>query len=309
MRLLPRRTHRPRRMAAAAGLLLPLLLAGCGLPLERDGIGARPRPGMRLRVVTTVLPLTAFTHTLAGDCADVRSLVPPGRDPHAVQPTPTDLTRLRQADLLILNGLGLEPYAAPLLRAAANPRLQVVVTAHDLTPTPPSDPHIWLDPRLAARQVEKIAAALSRAEPSCRPGIERRAAALVGQLRQLDRMAARRLAPHAGREFITFHEIAGPFAARYRLHAAAAVHHPADTPTTADLERVAAIVRRTRLRALFDEPQAGQQAFGDLARQLGVRVLEFDPIETGPLNADRRPGYVLERMRRNVDHLLIAFRP
>jgi zinc/manganese transport system substrate-binding protein len=104
--------------------LLPaaLLLAGCGA-VHRLAGGA---PGGRLQVVTTFLPITIFTRAVAGDCAEVTPLMPTNIGPHDFQATPDQLMRLRHADVLVKNGLGLEVFLDKLIANADNPRLRLI---------------------------------------------------------------------------------------------------------------------------------------------------------------------------------------
>jgi zinc/manganese transport system substrate-binding protein len=82
---------------------------------------------------------------------------------------------------------------------------------------------------------------------------------------------------------------------------------PEINPTPADLARVSEIVARTDLRALLSEPQEGNRSFNALARDLGVRVSIFDPLETGSEEDARDPSTYLRVMRSNVQELRQAF--
>jgi zinc transport system substrate-binding protein len=66
-------------------------------------------------------------------------------------------------------------------------------------------------------------------------------------------------------------------------------------------------VRVSQLKALLSEPQQGQRSFNSLARDLGVTISEFDPLETGSEAASRDPDTYVAVMRRNVADLIRAF--
>ncbi len=127
---------RPRWWGPGLAALL-LVLAGCAAPGGGESAGGNPGatalPGGggaagggrdRLRVVTTVLPVTLFTRAVAGDCATVTPLIPASGDAHHYQARPGDLLALRQARVLVSNGLGVEGFLDGLLASAATPRLQ-----------------------------------------------------------------------------------------------------------------------------------------------------------------------------------------
>jgi len=262
------------------------LLGACG---ARDDRTAAPPAGSgRLRVVTTILPITLFTRAVAGDCAEVTPLIPPGSSAHAFQARPADLLALRRARVLVVNGLGMETFLARLIGSAENRNLLVIDASRGLTPirlaaaeghaghdhggghgeaanqrepippdaatpasTAPVNPHVWLDPQRAARQVETIRDGLIQADPGCAPQFRRRAAEFLGRLQQLDREIASQLAPYRGRSFVAFHDVAPYFAQRYGLRAAFLVDVPEVNPSPRDVRRVADLVRDSQLRALL----------------------------------------------------------
>lgn len=301
---------------------LPALLLSCGVPSPK--LGRTPPPSTQgLPVIATFLPITLLTRAVAGDCADVTTLVPPRLGPHDFQASPGDLMALRRARVLVKNGLGMEAFLDPLIAAADNPNLLVIDSSHGvatLAKEPDSDgdhghrlghgsanPHIWLDPLRAARQVETIRAGLVKADPGCAEGYRQRAASTTAHLRQLHSSFASQLRPYRGKTFVAFHDVAPYFAARYGLKAAYLVDVPELNPTPADLERVAAEVKRSDLQALLSEPQQGERSFNALAKDLGVRISVFNPLETGSEEEANDPGTYTRVMRRNVANLIQAF--
>ena len=317
--------------AALASALVALLGACAGPGPGTDGGGAK---GARLRVVTTFLPITLFTKAVAGDCALVESLLPSGVGPHDFQARPADLARLQRARVLVKNGLGLETFLDKLIASVDNPQLQVIDTSKAVTTLANLDnknldnrntvnkdqnPHIWLDPLRAAQQVEAIRDGLIAVDPSCKAGYTRNAAALGAKLRSLNGELASQLAPYAGKSFVAFHDFAPYFAQRYRLKANFLVDLPEANPSPADLQRVAKLVGASELKALLSEPQEGSSSFNALVKDLGISVIIFDPIESGPITSSEMatplrtslPGteanYYFQTMRRNGKNLILAF--
>jgi zinc transport system substrate-binding protein len=278
------------------------------------------RRSSQLRVVTTFFPITAFTRAVAGDCATVEPLLPANVSPHDFQSSPADLVRVREADVLVKNGLGLESFLDKLIANAENPRLKVIDTSVGVKTLADDggdhvhndghghgavNPHIWLDPLRAIQQVETIRKGLSAAHPVCRQTFEANAADLTAQLRSLDQDLASRLRPYAGKSFVTFHDFAPYFAERYGLKVDFLVEVPEENPTPADLQRVSKRVKASELRTLLSEPQEGSRSFNALASDLGVKLSLFDPLETGPSTATGSPSptmaeHYLVTMRRNV---------
>lgn len=314
-------------MARLGAFSLALALAACGAP--------RPEPpdataGKAFKVVTTFLPITLFTRAVAGDCATVTALIPPSTGPHDFQAKPGDLAALRQARVLVKNGLEMEGFLDKLVASAGNSKLAVIDSSRGITTidSPEEEaehghehgedevhghahgavnPHIWLDPLRAVQQVETIRNGLIKADPSCAEGYKRNAAAYITQLRQLNSEIAGKLKPYSGKTFIAFHDFAPYFADRYGLKAEFLVDVPEINPTPADLQRVAVAVKSSQLKALLSEPQEGQRSFNALAKDLGVKISVFDPLETGSLESSKNPGTYLQIMRRNTADLIQAF--
>ena len=327
--------HPPWRRAGLIALLV--VLVGCGAPRGGDQQGGKPGatalpngaadpgPGRdRLRVVTTVLPVTLFTRAVAGDCATVTPLITAGGSPHDVQARPGDLLALRQAKVLVMNGLGIEGFLDGLLANTDNPQLLKIDSSRGVatigtgasTPAAPDghahgqtgvNPHIWLDPQRALQQVATIRDGLVGADPGCADGYRRNAEAFSRKLRDLDAEIAAQLKPYQERTFVTFHDVAPYFAERYKIKASFLVAMPEINPSPADLQRVTAEVKRGRLRALLGEPRGDNRPFQALARDLGVSIAVFDPIETAREQEARDPATYLQVMRRNVTNLRQAF--
>jgi zinc/manganese transport system substrate-binding protein len=171
------------------------------------------------------------------------------------------------------------------------------------------NPHIWLDPLRAVQQVEAIRDGLVKADPSCAEGYRRNAAVYTAELKKLNSEIAAQLQPYRGKTFVAFHDFAPYFAQRYGLKAEYLVDVPEINPSPADLRRVASEVKLSQLQALVSEPQEGERSFNALARDLGVNVVVFDPLETASEAASRDPASYLTVMRRNAADLRKAFSP
>lgn len=292
-------------MAAGLAVVITLSLLACEARSRRPDAGDAPQT--RLLVMTTAAPVTLFTRAVAGPCATVMTLLPAGVDPHGFQARPADLLRLRRARVLVSNGLGLEPFLAPLVAAADNPDLKLVDSGRGLAlPEAPANPHAWLDPERARRQVEAIGEALAAADPACAAGYRQRASAYGARLRALDREIASRLARVRGRSFVTSHAFATYYAHRYGLVAIALQPTPEQEPAPADLQRVAAAVRQGRLRAVLLPPGEPSRTLEALARDLGVGVRPFDTLELLNEAQLRDPESYATLQRRNTGQLLEA---
>ncbi len=304
--------------------LVALLLGGCA-PTETADPEAPTEPvaTSQFTVVTTFLPLTAFTKAVVGDRATVRQLVPPNVDPHDFQARPEDVQTVAQAAVLVKNGLDLETFLQPLIENAENPNLKVIDSStgvatiaydkdadhdhHDHDHAHGEfDPHIWLDPLRAIQQVENIRDGLSAKDPEGAALYAANAAAFIEELRALDAEARAKLSPFTGKTFVVYHDFAAYFAERYDLKTEFLVGIPEASPAPADVQRVMAAVQASQLKTLLTEP-GQEQVFAGLAKDMGVQVSVFDPLETAPSEADLTPEYFLATMQQNIRNLATAF--
>ena len=275
------------------------------------------------KVLTTFMPITLFTKAVAGNCAEVQALIPANSGPHDFQAKPADLIALRQAKLLVKNGLGMENFLTKLINSAGNKDLLVIDSSRGITTldSPEEEghseqdhsdhgevnPHIWLDPLRAINQVENIRDGLVKADPSCAASYRSNAATYVAKLKTLNAEITNQLNPYQGKTFVAFHDFAPYFADRYKLKADFLVDVPELNPSPADLLRVAADVKRSQLKALLSEPQEGERSFNALAKDLGVKISVFDPMETGSVQAFQNPATYFKVTRSNVADLIKAF--
>lgn len=312
-----------------ASVPLLLLAVACGSGSQQAAAppdqGAGQQPRTKLKVVTTVLPINLFTQAVAGDCATVIPLLPAGADTHAFQARPQDVATLGKAQVMVINGLGLEAFIEPLLKSADNPDLITIDSSQGITPLKlednPSadhghdhghshshghseaegavDPHIWLDPQLAAQQVKTIRDGLIQADPGCADGYRERAQSYLSQLKQLDDDLANQLAPFRGRTVVSYHEALGYFVRRYDLKAEALVTLPSDQPTPADVQRVSAALKQANVNGVLTEPGGGSSALQALANDLDLSLSVFDPMELVPAEQQRIPSLYINVMQSN----------
>lgn len=284
------------RLALAAGLVI----SGC----------QPAAPPAKPLVVATIYPLWEFARQVAGDRADVVSLVPAGVEPHDWEPAPRDVSQVRRAAVFVHTGTNLDGWAEKLL-ADLTGRRGVVVNARGglslLTVGGATDPHVWLDPTLARAQVMAIAGALEQADPAGRATYAENAKAFVVRLDALDLAFAAGLADCARREVVTSHAAFAYLARRYRLTQVPVMGvSPEAEPSPADLAAIVRTAQRLKVTHVFYETLVSPRLAETLSREIGATPLPLDPIEgVSPAEAAAGTGY-LELMRANLANLRIA---
>jgi zinc transport system substrate-binding protein len=250
--------------------------------------------------VTSFYPLYDFSSHVAGDRAEVSSLVPPGVEPHDWEPTLGDVNRARSADMLVINGADFESWAGGIGAK------RIVNTSEGIELGDAADPHIWLDPVLARKQVESIRAALALVDPENASYYNENAAAYAAELDGLDIHIRSELAACEKSDFIAFHDSFGRFAERYglRQHAIQGVS-PEGEVLPQRIEEVITLARQMGISVVYSEDLVDGRLAQVIAGEIpGGRVLVLSPIE----GIDKQElagagiGYI-EKMKENVASL------
>ena len=260
-------------------------------------------PTDRIPVVASFYPLFEFTARVGGDRVAVRNLVPAGVESHDYEPTPRDIIATTNARVLIYNGAGFEPWVQRLLpqlperviRVSATSGLPLV-TATSGGDRGRTDPHVWLDPVLAQRQVGLILAGLIQADPTGRATYVANAAAFQARLSVLHERIGKTLAPCRTRVVVTTHTAFSYFAARYGLtQIPLGGLEPREEPSPAKMREILRLVRRHHVQVIYYETLVSPRVAAAIAREVGARILVLNPLE----------GLAPEEQRRGRDYVSI----
>jgi zinc transport system substrate-binding protein len=265
------------------GLVLLIAAVG-GLVL----MGRRPTAdSQRLRVVTSFYPLYFFASEIGGDRAEVLNITPAGAEPHDYEPTAQDIADIERANLIVLNGGGLEAWGDKI-KQVIDPRKTLVVTVGDGLATAQVeedgetvvDPHVWLSPVLASQMVDKIAISLMQSDPANAVYYEGNAAALKVKLADLDTAYRAGLAQCAKKDFITSHAAFGYIASSYALRQVPISGLSPDAePSAKQLIEVAQFARQNDVKYIFFEELVSPKLSQTIATEVGAQTLVLDPLE------------------------------
>lgn len=297
-----------------------------------------------LRVVVSIHPYADLARQIAGDAAEVTTLLPAGASPHAYDPSPSQATALARADVVVMNG-GIDAWLERLVDATApNAAHLVILEAIAFTPvemhehqdgeetvehTEPQDahgdeqaeghddasaegsdlffvnPHVWLDPTLAARAVTAMAETFASVAPTRAATFRANAEALVTELIALDAELAALLAPAAGAPFVPFHDAWPYFAQRYGLEIVVSLEpFPGREPSPRYVADAVALVRAAGALAVFGERQLNPRPAEVVAESAGVGLVILDPIGGAP-----GPERYQDLMRENARKIVEALAP
>lgn len=318
---------RPNLQGLLIALLLPVLAAtGCN---QSNSAPVSPKAesspqSQKLKVVATFLPMYWFTKAVALDLAKVEVLVPPGTEVHEYQATPKDVQALAQADVLVKNGFGLEEFLDNTVKNAQNTKLKQIEASNGIKPLQEispvvkraekadadekhdevANPHVWLDPVLAIKQVENIRDGLIAADRANKASYQANAIAYIQQLQEIDRQFKQSLQRYPNCTFVTFHDAYPYLAQRYQLKQVAVVEIPEDQLSPTDIQKTIAAVKKYKVKALFGEPGVDNKLLKSLSQDLSLTLHTLDSLEIGPLD----PQHYFTAMKTNLQTLESACR-
>jgi zinc/manganese transport system substrate-binding protein len=308
--------------AAVAATALFALAACSDDPKADDGVA---------RIVVTTSILGDVVENLVGDAAEVEVIMPPGSDPHDFAPSAKQAKALRDADILVVNGLGFEAGLVDTIEAAEADGVRVV-TATDAVEVLPlgevgheeeedaaakeehedgDDPHFFTDPRRMRDAATHIAAELAEhVDGLDAPAVDERVEQYLADLDALDAEVERILAvvPPERRTLVTNHEVFGYFADRYDFEVLGAIIPGGTTlaePSAADLADLAHEIAEAGVPAIFAETSAPSRLADALAAEgTDVEVVELFSESLG--ETDSEGGTYVAMMRTNAARIAAA---
>ncbi|GBL60504.1 ABC transporter substrate-binding protein [Pseudomonas citronellolis] len=284
---------------------LLLLFAFC-LPLS---LPAAEKP----RVVTSFSILADMTRAVGGEHIQLNNLVGPDSDAHTYETTPDDARAVRQAQLVVENGLGFEPWLDRLVKSTET-RAQVIQASHGVIPrsleedgqTIP-DPHAWNNLANADIYVDNIAKALEKLDPANAADYRRNAEAYLKQAHELLAYAKGKLGnlPADRRTLVTSHDAFGYLGQAYGLKLLAP--QGLSTEREASATEVAELIRQIReqhIRAVFVENIKDPRLMQRIAEESGAKI--GGTLHSDALASEGPASTYLGLYRSNVDTLYQA---
>ncbi|GAH08091.1 unnamed protein product, partial [marine sediment metagenome] len=223
-----------------------------------------------------------------GEHVEVGVMVQPGHSPVTYEPTPRQMAALSVADAYIRIGVPFESFWMKHIREA-NPDLEIIDARAgvDSSLRPEGyekdsvrrdeDPHIWLDPTLAAEIAKTIRNYLIRTDEANSDDYRRNTEQLLDELEQLDTHIRNIFSPVSTRRFLVFHPAWGYFAEAYGLEQLV-VEHEGKEPGPHALSRLVELARRKNIRTVFVQKQISSQMANTLATEIDGRVVVLDPL-------------------------------
>ncbi len=254
-------------------LAFAVLAGGCGPEAEANHAG--------LSVVATTSILGDITRQLMGSEGTVEVLIPIGADPHSFQASARQAAELRDADLVVANGLALEEALVDILDAVVEDGGRVLEVGPGVDPLPFAggadglDPHVWLDPVRGGLIAEAIAAELALLAPARAEQLAVNLASYGQALQSLDSAIAQLLDPIDNRHLVTNHDSLGYLAARYDFEIVGTIIPSGSTlaePSPRQLADLVDAVNQYGVKAVFVDTTSPTRLAEVLANEAQVEV-------------------------------------
>ncbi len=302
---------------------LSVFLIGCSAKTTT----ASPAAGDKLKVVATTSFVGDVAGVIAGQAVELIVLLEPGQNPHAYQTTPQDMVNVSEADLIFVNGLGLEEFLDDLIAGTGNADAVIVVSegisplereeqghndedqeGNEGHPGSDQDPHVWFDPNNIIIWTENIAFSLAEKDPENADTYLENAAAYREELNELDGWIREQvvLIPTENRELVTDHTVFGYFVEEYGFAQIGAVIPAQTTEAETSGQQLADlidIIREEEVKAIFIGVDFDPTLSQIVAEDTGVDLV---PLYFGSLSTGAPAGTYLTFMYHNVKTIVNA---
>jgi ABC-type Zn uptake system ZnuABC Zn-binding protein ZnuA len=270
----------------------------------------------RLKVVSTVAPVTNIVKNVGGERIDLEGIIAPGVDSHTFEPAPSDAVRLAGANLVVVNGLALEGHTIELAEANLKAGARILeLGPNTITrdqwvfdfsfPEENGDPnpHVWMNPLYALKYAELVRDALVELDAPNADYYRQNTELFRTRIDALDKaiMATVATIPEQNRKLLTYHDSFAYFAPRYGFTVIGAIQ-PSDfaEPSPREVAGLIDQIRANNTPAIFGQQHPGHLRIGGVPeRRAGAdRPRDRRPLLRHP--ARRRPAGGAGRAREHL---------
>jgi len=270
-------------LTVAALVTLIAVAAGCGQ-------GEKAGNKKALNVAATVAPIISIVAAVGGDRINLRGVIPEGSNSHTYEPKPSIAETLAGADVLYVNGLGLEEPTVEMAREVMPSESEIVSLGNRVLPRkdwiydasfPRSggkpNPHLWTDPRLAIKYARVVRDYLSKRDPAGRSVYSANYKRFAAAARKLDGAMKKSFAtiPPSNRKLLTYHDGYAYFARDYSWQVVGAIQaSDFEDPTPREVTRLIDQIRSEKVPAIFGSEVFPSPVLAQIGRETGVRYVD-----------------------------------
>ncbi|MCJ7841629.1 metal ABC transporter substrate-binding protein [Lederbergia sp. NSJ-179] len=302
-------------------LVFILVIAGCSNSTSQPQDKTKqsdPSDSKKLHIVTTFYPMYEFTKNIVKEQAQVDLLIPSTIEPHDWDPSPKDVANIQKADLFVYNSPSMETWVPSVENSMGDKHPQMVVAsegidlmegeahhhgdhehgddhAHEADHEHDHDhgtldPHVWLSPVLAQKEVENITKAIIDKDPKNEDVYKKNSEKYIEQLKKLDQQYRTTLKDVPRKELITQHAAFGYLAKEYGLEQVPiAGLSPEQEPSAAKLSELKKFAKEHNVNVIFFEELASPKVAETLANEIGAKTEILHTLE-GLSKEDQEKG-------------------
>lgn len=294
-----------RTLGFVIAALCAALLAGCASGTGSVSSAGESAPGagesQKLSVYTSFYTMQDFAEKIGGDKVTVTNLVPPGTEPHDWEPQPNDIVGLENATVFIYNGAGMEHWADSVLDSLQNDKLVAVEASSGISllegtsehededshadesaeeGESSTDPHVWLSPLNAKKEMENIKNAFAQADPANKETYEANYSKYAAQADELDSQFRKMTGELKSKDLIVAHQAFGYLCKEYGLNQVAIEGLSADSePDAARMAEIIQFAREHKITTIFFEELVNPKVAETIAKATGAKTAVLDPVE------------------------------
>lgn len=237
----------------------------------------------KLKVMTSFYPMFDFASKVGGDKVEVTNMTPAGTEPHDWEPSAKDITQLEKADVFIYNGADMEHWTDDVLNTLDSKKITVVEASKgiDLLKEGKSyDPHVWLNPLNAKKEMENIKDALVKADEKNKDYYEKNYETYAKKFDTLDSEYTTTLSDVKNKNLIASHEAFGYLCEAYGLKQIGIEGlSPDSEPDAAKMKEIIRFAKKNNVKTIFFEELVSPKVSKVIAKELGAEAKVLDPIE------------------------------
>jgi len=268
----------------------------------------------RVKVVASFYPIAEFARQVGGSLVSVSTITPPGTEPHDYEPTAREVAAMYEADVVFYNGSGVDAWAerlAPELKLQGVPAVRMGSAIELLASTEDeeasTDPHFWLDPILATKEVALIRDTLVTIDATNAATYRANADAYLAALSNLNEDFVSGLSSCRQKTVVTSHAAFAYLAKRYGFDVISISGiSPEQEPSAGRLSEIAEIAKSKGVKAIFFETLVSSKLSETIANEIGAITLVFNPLEGLSSEESAAGEDFVSVMRTNLENLKIG---
>ncbi|MDR4516523.1 MAG: metal ABC transporter substrate-binding protein [Nitrosomonas sp.] len=252
--------------------------------------GYADEPDRKIRIATTVPPITNIVENIGGANVHVVGIVPNGVDSHTFEPVPADAKTLAAADIIFVNGLDLEIPTIKLAEKVKKNGVSIVQLGNSVLREEEwqydfsfprehghPNPHLWPNIALTMKYAEIIRDRLVALDSQHKNAFIDNTSFYLAKLKQLDEaiFACVKSIPENNRKLVTYHDSFAYFAPRYGMKVIAAIQPASFTePGPREVIRIIEQIRHEKIPAIFGSEVFPSKIMEQIARESGAKFID-----------------------------------